>query len=133
MAASAAGMVAEAVPVPDYGLRRSRLRRSSEAGAEGGGVLITSAADVTWLTGFTGSNGAVLLCEGQVVLATDSRYREQARDQCPDVELLIERDVSAALLAAADAIGVRRLVFSDDDVSVAQLQRWSEDCDLTFV
>ena len=42
-------------------------------------VLFTDLVDVRWLTGFTGSNGWVVLTASELVLGTDGRYGDRAR------------------------------------------------------
>ena len=86
------------------------------AGAES--VLVTRLVNVRYLTGFTGSNAALLLTEREAVLATDGRYTTQAVAEAPDVELLLERECAAAVVAKAGRDGVRRLAFEAHDVSV---------------
>jgi len=46
--------------------------------------LLTFAPNIRWLTGFTGSNGLVLLTPDAVHLVTDGRYRDQARHETPE-------------------------------------------------
>jgi len=46
--------------------------------------LLTFAPNIRWLTGFTGSNGLVLLTPDVVHLVTDGRYRDQARHETPE-------------------------------------------------
>lgn len=66
------------------------------------GVVVTTLVNVRYLTGFTGSNGALVVPrEGAAVFLTDGRYRDQAAEQLPDVEHRIGRDL---LGAAADDI-----------------------------
>ncbi|HMT21829.1 MAG TPA: aminopeptidase P family N-terminal domain-containing protein, partial [Promineifilum sp.] len=48
------------------------------------GLLITSAANRRWLSGFTGSAGRLLVTRDRAVFSTDSRYWEQAEHQAPD-------------------------------------------------
>lgn len=50
-------------------------------------VYITSETNRAWLSGFTGSNGQLLISQQQALLATDFRYWEQARQQAPDYTL----------------------------------------------
>ena len=45
------------------------------------GLLVTSLTNIRWLTGFTGSNGWVVLAGDDLVLITDGRYGDQAREQ----------------------------------------------------
>ncbi|HST66586.1 MAG TPA: aminopeptidase P family N-terminal domain-containing protein, partial [Mycobacteriales bacterium] len=77
--------------------RRERLKqRARDAGVDA--VLVTRLVNVRYLTGFTGSNGALLVpADGPDVLCTDGRYTVQAGAQAPDVELLIERASAVAL------------------------------------
>jgi Xaa-Pro aminopeptidase len=83
-------------------------------------LLITDLVNVRYLTGFTGSNAALLIRAGDAtpVLATDGRYRTQAAQQAPDVELVIERAVAPTLAARAAALGVDRLGFESHVVTV---------------
>lgn len=64
-----------------------------------GALLLTDLADVRWLTGYSGSNGAALaITTGPPLLATDRRYAEQATQECPEVELVITRELVEQLL-----------------------------------
>lgn len=58
------------------------------------GVLVTTLVNVRYLTGFTGSNGALLVPRhGDAVFFTDGRYRDQAAEELPDVTPVIGRDL----------------------------------------
>ena len=65
--------------------RLDRLRSLlAEAGAEGGavgGLLVTTRANIRWLTGFGGSAGLLLVTSDRALLATDGRYRTQSSEQ----------------------------------------------------
>jgi Xaa-Pro aminopeptidase len=91
-------------------------------------ILVTDLVNVRYLSGFTGSNAALLIRadDETPVLATDGRYRTQAAQQSPDAELVIERTCAPALAARAAAGGNRRLGFESHVVTVdnyATLQR----------
>ena len=45
--------------------------------------------DIQWLSGFSGSNGFVLLTPDQEVLITDGRYTEQSQREAPDFDIHI--------------------------------------------
>ena len=72
--------------------RRARLAARLEA-ADLDALLVSDLVNVRYLSGFTGSNAALLVFAGDApaVLATDSRYRTQAARQAPDLEVAIER------------------------------------------
>jgi Xaa-Pro aminopeptidase len=73
-----------------------RRRRAAEAvaGLDAQGLLVTTLVNVRYLTGFTGSNGALLLAtDGTGTFLTDGRYRDQAIIEVPDLEHVITRDL----------------------------------------
>ncbi|SDX61443.1 Xaa-Pro aminopeptidase [Modestobacter sp. DSM 44400] len=98
--------------------RRDRLRATTaEAGLDA--VLVTNLLNVRYLTGFTGSNGALLLrADGDDVFGLDGRYTTQAGVQVPDLELLVDRATVSALAARAAHLSTGRLGFESHDVTV---------------
>ena len=125
--------------------RLGRLRdRLADSGVDA--AVIVEPANVRWLTGFTGSNGTVVvLGSGEALLVTDSRYAEQAPAQladagCPDeVEVVVAR---RAAHAVAERLGVvARLGLEDsvarlgleDTVAWGEQIRWSEAVDASTV
>jgi Xaa-Pro aminopeptidase len=98
--------------------RRDRLRvLAAERGLDA--VLVTNLLNVRYLTGFTGSNGALLVrTDGADLFGTDGRYTTQAGVQVPDVELLVDRTTAPALAAEAVRRGTGRLGFESHDVTV---------------
>ena len=99
--------------------RRDRLRERLVA-AELDAMLVSDLVNVRYLSGFTGSNAALLIFAGNEtpVLATDGRYRTQAAQQAPDAEIVIERACGPHLAARAAADEVRRLGFESHVVTV---------------
>ena len=84
-------------------------------------MLVTRLVNVRYLSGFTGSNAALLIRadDDTPVLATDGRYRTQAAQQAPDAEIVIERACGPLLAGRAAAEdGVRRLGFESHVVTV---------------
>jgi Xaa-Pro aminopeptidase len=83
-------------------------------------LLITRLVNVRYLSGFTGSNAALLIRadDETPVLATDGRYRTQAAQQAPDAEIVIERACGPFLAGRAAADGVDRLGFESHVVTV---------------
>ena len=79
---------------PDFGQRRDwAIAGAQDRGATG--LLVTDPTNLRYLTGFTGSNGCLVLGPDTAVLVTDSRYQEQAAAQCPELEVQIARDSAA--------------------------------------
>ncbi len=98
--------------------RRDRLR---EQLGDLDALLVTAPSNVRYLTGFTGSNGAVLVARsaGDDLLATDFRYVTQAGLESPGLGLLVERQVAVGLLTAARDSGATRVGFEAAHVTVA--------------
>jgi Xaa-Pro aminopeptidase len=55
---------------------------------------------------------------GPAVLATDSRYAQAARRDCPDLELLTERMIEPALARLASRRGIATLAFEAQEMTV---------------
>ena len=98
--------------------RRDRLRAAAaERGLDA--VLVTNLLNVRYLTGFTGSNGALLVrTDGGDLFGTDGRYTTQAGTQVPDVELLVDRSTVAGLAAEAVRRGAGRIGYESHDLTV---------------
>ncbi|MDN5852982.1 MAG: Xaa-Pro peptidase family protein [Actinomycetia bacterium] len=82
-------------------------RRSRLAGVlterEIDAALVTDLINVRYLSGFTGSNGALLVhADGRASFVSDGRYTDQAAAECPDVDRHTSRELAATLLAHAD-------------------------------
>lgn len=99
--------------------RRDRLRQRL-ADADLDALLVTDLVNVHYLSGFTGSNAALLIRveDATPILATDGRYRTQAAHQSPDAELVIERACGPHLAGRAACDGMRRLGFESHVVTV---------------
>lgn len=109
-------------------LRLQRLRdQLKEEGLDS--ILISSAENRRYLSGFTGSAGHLLVSAADAVLATDFRYVEQAGRQSSDFRVeRVGRGPWFAMLV--EDLGLRRVGFESDDVTVAAhsaLQKSLED------
>ena len=82
--------------------RRAELTR--RLNAEGVDALVVSdLVNVRYLSGFTGSNGGVLVWSAsrdgaEPVIATDGRYTSQVAEQAPDLTAVLGRDTPATLV-----------------------------------
>src|SRR5918994_1170922 len=100
--------------------RRAALR-ALLPGAGVDALLVTDLVNVRYLTGFTGSNAALLVHvdgEGATRFCTDGRYRTQAAAEVPDLETVIDRASALELAKQAPTLGVERLGFESDAVTV---------------
>ncbi len=112
--------------------RIGRLRERL-AGAGADVLVVTTLANVRYLTGFSGSAGIVVVGPGAALVATDGRYRTQVAEQVEAaglagaVEVVVggAQDQRRAVAAAAGGAG-RRVGLEADDVSWAAQRRWAE-------
>ena len=93
-------------------------------------AVIVEPANVRWLTGFTGSNAAVVvLGADEALLVTDARYEEQAPAQigaagcAGEIEVVVARDPAKA---AAPRLGGSARVGIEDGVAWGEQIRWNE-------
>ena len=120
-------------PPHDHAGRRERARaaaaergdRARAGSAERGAtfLLVTDPRNVRYLTGFTGTNGQVLVgpAPGDDLLITDARYDQRAAAESPDLPRTLDRDpfgVALPLVADhADSSG--QLLVEDHQLSWA--------------
>jgi Xaa-Pro aminopeptidase len=102
--------------------RRKALER---AAAHAEALLVTTPANVRYLTGFTGSN-AQLLLGAEPAFYTDGRYDEQSATQVPD----LERRIYGGTVKFTDQLskdiadrGLTRIGVEADNLTLAQQQR----------
>lgn len=107
-------------------MRLTRLRTTlSEQSLDA--LLISQPENRRYLSGFTGSAGWLIISAQRAILATDSRYWEQVGRQAADWELAkITGEFSTSLPPLLADVGVRRLGFESQNVTVDQLQTWTE-------
>lgn len=81
-----------------------------------------------YLTGFFGSSGMLLLDEGGCVLVTDGRYRDQARQQVQDADIVIDRDVLGAAIGHVSrrSGGAKPVVTVDPGLGAGDIARLRE-------
>ena len=82
-------------------------------------LLIVHPADVRYLSGFTGSNAALLLHGSRATLFTDGRYTTQANHEVDGAKVVIaDGSVALRACAAAVAAGVERCGFDAEHTTV---------------
>ncbi len=118
--------------IPVARTRIGQLRERLET-AELDAFVVTNATNIRYLTGFTGSNGTVVIRDSSAVLITDNRYGERAADELssarehtgPEVEVILAAGAGhqhvARHVAAANAIGLEA-----NDLSWAQANNLQE-------
>jgi Xaa-Pro aminopeptidase len=101
----------------DHRARRERLAaRLPELEAEA--FLITRLPNVRYLTGFSGSNGQLVLTSDGGEFLTDGRYAEQARWEVPDLRgRVYSNDFVGGFASACRDLGAGRVAFEAGGVT----------------
>ncbi|MEV0246476.1 Xaa-Pro peptidase family protein [Nocardia sp. NPDC050712] len=119
-------------PGPDYAARRSALR-SLLIENEVDALLVTDLVNIRYLTGFTGSNAALLVhawemrnAEERTVIGTDGRYRDQVAQQVPDLRAEICRATARRIVELAGEWQAGRVGYESHIVTVDQQRGFAE-------
>ncbi len=107
------------------GWRTGRKRRVAAAAKRRGvsTLLVTSLPDVRYLTGFTGSNAALILHGTRATMFTDGRYTTQAQAEVDGAAVVIaEQSVVAMALEFAVAQGITSCAFDAATTTVQGLE-----------
>ncbi len=108
-------------PADAFALRRERLARGlADDGLDA--YLVSSAVNVTYLTGFTGDSSHLVVGRDRAVLVSDARFTEQIAEECPGLEAHIRPPTETTLAVVARALadlGFRNVGFERAAVSVA--------------
>jgi len=88
--------------------------------AEGlGGLLFFGLANIRYLCGFTGTDGVLLVADGETVFLTDSRYQSQAVSEVVADRIVCYKNKFSALVDEVAAKMYCRVGFDADNLTVA--------------
>ena len=97
------------------------MRAAQATGATA--LLVTHGPDVRYLSGFTGSSGAIALLGGRATLFTDGRYAEKARAEAAGARVVIDkRPPGVQAVEWLASCGVTRCAFDAGLTTVAELE-----------
>ncbi|SEM27569.1 Xaa-Pro aminopeptidase [Mesobacillus persicus] len=107
-------------------------KRLEELGLDG--MLITSNFNRRFMTGFTGTAGAVLITVDKALFITDFRYTEQAAKQCEGYEVIKQKGTIAAEVAElAKKLEVKKLGFEEDHVAFSTFKVFEKEVQAELV
>ncbi len=117
-------------------LRKSRcLQIASEQHAQA--MLITSAHNKFYLTGFDGTTATVLLTQNSQFVIVDFRYFDQAKKQCSDSVILLSDDVNHTISQRINDClkeeNIFRLGFEKDQLTVQEYENFVKDLNADLV
>jgi Xaa-Pro aminopeptidase len=109
----------------------TNLQRMQQAlrDAQSPAFLVSNLSSVQWLTGFTGSAGIAIVTPDTGLLITDSRYTLQAAEQCADMPSRTFSNPTSQndfLYEQMQSLQIRRIGYDEENVTVANLRRWTE-------
>ncbi|MFT5304124.1 MAG: Xaa-Pro aminopeptidase, partial [Mariniblastus sp.] len=85
-----------------YQKRRRKLQAAvKKSGADA--FLVTNIKNVSYLTGFSGSAGYLIVTPKTEILLSDTRYSTQIQDECPGIEVAI-RDAQTTMFELTQSI-----------------------------
>lgn len=109
----------------NYAARQERVRLSLEA-KKIDALLITNLTNVAYLTGFTGSNGQLVLSAQDSVFFTDGRYAARASTMVNGAEIRIYENKLTDLLGGhLNSVGVTRLGIESTTMTVAEREDYA--------
>ncbi|RSL30975.1 aminopeptidase P family protein [Salibacterium salarium] len=87
-------------------------------------IFINSPANRYYLSGFTGTAGAVIVTPNNAFFITDFRYIEQAKEQCGHFEVLEQTSsVLKTLQKKSEELGWKSLAFEKDHLTYASFEQ----------
>ncbi len=81
-------------------------------------TLIFSPENLYYFSGFTGGEGMLYIDKSRLLLFTDSRYTVQAKEECPDFEIIDTKDMSVGEFLKQQ--GDKAYGFEDDYVTFSK-------------
>lgn len=105
----------------------SKLEKLRTALAENNldAILITSPINRRYITGFTGSAGAVIVSESTAIFITDFRYTEQAEAQADGFEIVEHKEgIIVEIQKQLQKNNVKRLGFEKDHTTYGQYEAY---------
>jgi len=108
-----------------FALRREKLLPALKP-ARTNALLATALPNLRYLTGFTGSNAALLLTDERALLFTDPRYRTQASRES-DCEIRIAKGpLSQEIAIAVQRLGLKSVAFERNRIGFEEYQALAE-------
>ncbi|MEA2507027.1 MAG: Xaa-Pro aminopeptidase [Actinomycetota bacterium] len=104
----------------DHDGRIARLRAKLQT-AEFDALLVTDLTNVRYLSGFSGSNGCILVTDDGATFFSDPRYRARASDLVKGADIVIYQDrLTDELTGRLEASGITKLGVEAGSVTIAQ-------------
>jgi Xaa-Pro aminopeptidase len=90
------------------------------------GILFWGTENIRYLSGFTGSDGALIYTRGGKIFLTDSRYTEQAKGEVRGTDVVQYRQKIPGIAGALKSLRARRIGFEASVVNFESYRRLRE-------
>jgi len=98
------------------------------------GLLITNSYNRTYMTGFTGRAGVVLLSAERALFITDFRYVEQAQKQAVGYEIVQHTGpITEEVAKRAKELGITKLGFEQDTLTYSEYRMYGDKTEAELV
>lgn len=98
------------------------------------GFLIMSPYNRRYISGFTGTAGAVLISNNKALFITDFRYIEQAEKQAVGFEIVQHKDtIYQEIAKKVKELGIKNLGFESEHVTYQQYEIFNKQMDVKLV
>lgn len=98
------------------------------------GLLLTSNYNRRYMTGFTGTAGAVLITVEKGLFITDFRYTEQAEKQCTGYEVVKQSgSIAAEVALQVKNLGLKKIGFEEDHVTFSAYKVFEKEIEAELI
>lgn len=98
------------------------------------GLLLTNSYNRTYMTGFTGTAGVVLLSAERTLFITDFRYVEQAQKQAVGYEIVQHTGpITEEVAKRAKELGITKLGFEQDTLTYSEYRMYGDKTEAELV
>ena len=102
---------------------RVSIIRQKLNGKKCDGFIVSKPANVTYLTGFMGDDSWALITGKNIYLITDSRYTEQAENECPGIKIVERKGPMAPAIAGLiDKQKTVKTIAVENSITLSQLK-----------
>jgi Xaa-Pro aminopeptidase/Xaa-Pro dipeptidase len=101
----------------DLPARISRLQQKFPA-YKIDGLIFFNMSNIRYLSGFTGSEGVLLINSGKAILLVDGRYTVQAGLEATDIQIIEYRDKIEGIIQAIKKLKLKRIGFEANSITV---------------
>lgn len=100
------------------GVRRLLKKNKSQS------ILVTNLTNISYLCGFSGSNGFLIVSLEDAVLLTDFRYAEQVKSEVQNVRVLIFKDFYKDLNKVLKKMALKKVLFEASNLTYASYNNY---------